>query len=387
MSLSLNEVVRVNVQITPTTTTSTNFSTGCIFATADVEAFTADPGIYSYTKYNYATSMVEDGMPTTSAAYNAVSKYFAQTPSPDKVVVYVIDEDNSQTNKAAFQDALANSGAYAYVLPFTVEDDTTTTVKTELGEILAYSEASDIPNVCFYQVSETNNLTADGGYLKTAKNANWSKAFGIYIDPDSTSTTIGDTAYAMMGMFCGLNSLTSNSAYTMAYKTLTGTSPSTNVTDATLANLTANNGNAFLRFEDSYNFVYTGVMASGIHLDERYFMDVAATLIKQSVVNLLLNTRKVPQTESGINTVVNALAMICNRLSDIGFIAAGIWRGSQVGNLETGDAIENGYYIYSAPLASQTAEERASRVSPPISVALLSSGAVEHVVINVTISR
>ena len=59
----------------------------------------------------------------------------------------------------------------------------------------------------------------------------------------------------------------------------------------------------------------------------------------------------------------------------------------QVMSLNPGDAIENGYYIEAESVASQSPADRATRVSPPIYVALLATGAIEHVVINVIVER
>ena len=56
-------------------------------------------------------------------------------------------------------------------------------------------------------------------------------------------------------------------------------------------------------------------------------------------------------------------------------------------NLNTGDAVPDGFMIQSDTVASRTAAEKVSRVAPPIYVALISSGAIEHVVIDVYVER
>ena len=53
----------------------------------------------------------------------------------------------------------------------------------------------------------------------------------------------------------------------------------------------------------------------------------------------------------------------------------------------TGDAIENGYLVQSDSIANQSAQDRNNRVSPPIYVALLSTGSIEHVVVSVYVNR
>ena len=49
--------------------------------------------------------------------------------------------------------------------------------------------------------------------------------------------------------------------------------------------------------------------------------------------------------------------------------------------------VPDGFYIQYGSIADQTAAEKASRISPPIYVALLSSGAIEHVLIDVYVER
>ena len=74
-------------------------------------------------------------------------------------------------------------------------------------------------------------------------------------------------------------------------------------------------------------------------------------------------------------------------MAAMGVISSGIWRGGDLKDLNNGDAVQNGYFIQSDSISSQSAEDRAKRISPPIYVALVATGAIEHVVINVVISR
>ena len=71
----------------------------------------------------------------------------------------------------------------------------------------------------------------------------------------------------------------------------------------------------------------------------------------------------------------------------MGIISSGIWNADPVASLNTGDAIENGYYIEAGKIADQSASDRLARKSPVIYVALKASGAVEHVVISVLVNR
>lgn len=384
MSVSLNNIVQVNVQVSPTTAISNNFNLGCIMYPGTDDSLV---GAHVYSKTNWNNQMITDGFdPTTDEdLFAMVSSYFAQDANPSRVAIYYWDESASgATLLNAFKDAIEETKAYAYYLTAISASSTSGDI-TDLTNCLSYAESFNDPIICFYDNFNDAEITSAGGFFATAKSQGWKRTIGFYTHVGSDEDP-QFTAVAALGEFCGLNTLQQNSAYTFAYKKLTGLTP-TDITDTQLGYITTHDGNSYLNFDDEYGLTYPGIMASGDHLDEIFFQDVVTTYIKQSVVNTLLVNKKIPQTDSGVNIIVNALASVCNRFNEIGFIGSGIWNGITVGDLESGNAIENGYYITAGSVANQTAEERASRISPPIQIALLSSGAVEHVVVSVIINR
>ena len=129
------------------------------------------------------------------------------------------------------------------------------------------------------------------------------------------------------------------------------------------------------------------ISAGNYHVDDLLLVDAAKYYIQQYTVAGMIALKKVPQTEEGVGNIISFINNACNKILEVGLIAGGIWKGETILDLDTGDAVPNGYLVQSGTVASQTAEERASRVSPPIYVALLSSGSIEHVVINVFVNR
>lgn len=101
-----------------------------------------------------------------------------------------------------------------------------------------------------------------------------------------------------------------------------------------------------------------------------------------SVFNGLSGTpTKIPQTESGMNTIKSLVIGMLQTAVNNGFLAPGTWTSTFFGdpatmqfNIQT-----YGYYVYSTPVSQQSAAARAARKAPPIQVAIKYAGAIQHV--------
>ena len=97
---------------------------------------------------------------------------------------------------------------------------------------------------------------------------------------------------------------------------------------------------------------------------------------------------KIPQTEEGMTGLRNAYGQVCEKALRNNTIAPGVWNGViPFGDPEDfKNAIaEQGYYIYSIPVAQQSQTEREARKAPVVQIALKRSGAFHfsEVIINV----
>lgn len=365
MSASLSNIVDVSVQVSSTSAITSDFTLGLIVGK------TKQPAQASLTVYDvetYASSMAADGYTSSDPEYISVQRYFGQNPRASKVAVgqmaYTSGEYQTPANAfAAFREI--NNLFYGVALA----DSYTET----MANIIAWGnvvEASAYPAVFFF---DYNDASSD---WQNITGLNLSRTFGF-----ATSTNQKLSA-AALGLISGLNSMDVNSAYTAAYKTLAGVTAD-DYSNTQINDFEQDNINVYAKFGRTYSFTYPFVSIDGTHMDEIFLVDIAKFLIQENVVNGLVSQRKVPQTESGLATIVGYISRACNEIANMGFIAGGIWRGEQVASLKNGDAVQNGYYIASMPIASQSAADRAARRTPPIYVALLSSGAIEHVIIRV----
>lgn len=370
MSSSLNKIVDVTVKVSSPVTISSDFNLGLIIDNKNDSPIAGKFNVYTYA--NYQTQMVADGFATTDEAYKKAVVYFSQAEKSSQLAVAGINA--SETAQDAFTRIRnMNDRFYCFCFSEGVED-------TNISAVAALVETSAVPTIYFVGSSDEKCIQANTTNIaKTIQSANYTRTFVFYSKDSNIDAGV-------VGLISGLNSMKVNSAYTAAYKTLVGVTPS-NLSDTELNTLTSYNGNAFTQFGNTYNFTYPCISGGSYHVDELFLIDAAASLIQQEVVAGLVATRKVPQTESGVDMLVAFASRACNTLENIGLIGGGIWNGEQVLNLNTGDAIENGYYVEAESIASQSIADRASRISPPIYIALLATGAIEHVVINVVVER
>ncbi len=95
---------------------------------------------------------------------------------------------------------------------------------------------------------------------------------------------------------------------------------------------------------------------------------------------------KVAQTEIGITGIKGAIAKVFDQYVNNGFLGKGLtWNGAaKFGDVEDFDRNieQNGYYIYSIPVAQQSQAEREARIAPLIQTAGKSAGAVHFINVN-----
>jgi hypothetical protein len=189
-----------------------------------------------------------------------------------------------------------------------------------------------------------------------------------------------------MGYAMGANTGSVNSAYTLAYKPEVGVTPEV-LTPPQVTAILGYNGNVYTSYGNTYNLLVQGTVADGTPYDEIINLDVLTNDIQTSVLSALMSTNKIPQTEDGVNILVNAITNPCDNNKNKGILAPGIWNGPSILGLNTGDTLSNGYLILADTIANQSQADRDARKSPPIYVAAKLAGSIEHVVIGITVNQ
>jgi hypothetical protein len=150
----------------------------------------------------------------------------------------------------------------------------------------------------------------------------------------------------------------------------------------------AKNANLFVNYENDTTIVVEGTMADGTFWDEVHGTDWLQNDIQTEVYNLLYQSlTKIPQTEAGINQIINAVERSLVRAVENGLVAPGTWTADGFGKLRRGDYLPKGFYVYSVPLVQQSQADREARKSPPIQAAIKLGGAVHSVNVLVNVNR
>ncbi len=68
-------------------------------------------------------------------------------------------------------------------------------------------------------------------------------------------------------------------------------------------------------------------------------------------------------------------------------LAPGVWNGDPFGTLQSGNYLQEGFYVWADSVDNQSTSDKDNRVAPPIQVALKLAGAIHSVDILVNFNR
>lgn len=131
----------------------------------------------------------------------------------------------------------------------------------------------------------------------------------------------------------------------------------------------------------SYDGVPSVFSTGGNDFFDNPYNDLALKFaLETSGFNYLRQTNtKVPQTESGMNGLKSAYALVCERFVRNGSVASGSWTTSETfGDPEIfrNNILTKGYYVYSLPIVQQSSVEREDRKAPLVQIAIKRAGAI-----------
>lgn len=178
-----------------------------------------------------------------------------------------------------------------------------------------------------------------------------------------------------------------NTTLTLMFKQEPGITPE-NLTEQQAATLIAKRCNVFVSYINGTSIIQQGVMCGPAFFDEIQGLDWYQNAVQTACYNVLYTSgTKIPQTDAGINQLVNAIAGVCDQAVQNGLCAPGVWNGPSFGSILTGQYLKNGYYIFPQPVALQAQSDREARKAPPIQVAIKLAGAVQSMNVIVNVNR
>jgi hypothetical protein len=255
----------------------------------------------------------------------------------------------------------------------------------QILEVAQYVE-SCTPDSVFAFTTDEAAVTdpTDGGIFSQLQLRMYRRTIGQYstADPDAIAAIVGWAMGAMTG--------TANSAYTLAYKSEVGVLAENAVQNFPTNKVNAVkgfNGNVYINRGSYYNIFEEGKVFDGSWFDEIIYLDKFKNDCQLTIMDLLVQNNKLPQTESGMGRIKNAIKTECESLNNIGFIAAGVWKSNDMLDLKYGDTLPRGYIIQSEPINDQSQADRDARKAPPIYVSLKLAGAIHHVTVQVDVNR
>ena len=247
------------------------------------------------------------------------------------------------------------------------------------SEFIDLAKAVQTKNcMVFKGVSSIEDVTSGVGYLVKAQSLSHTRI--IYSSQDIA------TAYA--SVLLATNFRGSSTAKTMHLKTLSGVEADDSITDSVLSVLSSNGVDSYL-YVAGLPKVWT--TSANTYSDEVLNQIWFANSIEVAGFNCLSQTNtKIPQTEYGMSLLKSAYETVCQQAVVNGVIGAGKWSISQTfgdPSVFKSSISSYGYYIYSAPISSQSQSDREDRKAPLVQIAIKLTGAIHSTDVIILVNR
>ena len=182
---------------------------------------------------------------------------------------------------------------------------------------------------------------------------------------------------AAVGRGFSVNFEGSDVSQTLNLKTLNNVLPDSGIEQTDYRNAQTAGVDLYISYEGDPSYVSNG---ANDYFDAVYEKLALKFYAQVALHNALKTTgTKIPQTEAGVTVLKNALGNVFKQFVRNGVIAAGKWNSAQTfGDPETfrDNIMNQGWYVYSIPIALQSQAEREARIAPYIQGACKMSGAV-----------
>lgn len=353
---------------------------------------------------NAVAAIIQNAMTGITCVWNANYQRFefeSTTAGPTSSIGFLVAAATGTNISSILGCASTSSGAYLYVgQALETAVAATTLMDGEIGQqwyglvipsavnadhlaVAAYIEGATVKHVYGLTSTEAAALvaaaTTDIGYLLSE--LGYKRTMYQYSSSDAVAVV------SAMARIMTTNYNGNNTVITLKFKQEPGVvAEYLNVTQA--AALKAKNYNVFVNYANDTAIIQDGVMADGTFVDIVMGTDWLAVTIQNELYNLLYtSTTKIPQTDSGMQLLTTACEAVCSQAVLNGLLAPGQWNAGGFGLLGQGDYLQKGYYIYNAPVSSQSQSDRASRLAMPIQIAAKLAGAIHSADVLVTVNQ
>jgi hypothetical protein len=232
-------------------------------------------------------------------------------------------------------------------------------------------------NTKFHCITYASSLAYDGG--SSADLGSTLKAAGYTHSLIQFSSTTDYACASAMARLMKVNYDQINSTITLEFKQEPGVVPE-NLTASQYATLEAKYYCYLGTVSNGFVMIFNSTTPSGRFADEIVNIDwFKADAANNAFTALATSPTKVPQTDKGMEVILQAAAKTCEKSVRNRMCAPGKWTHDGFGSLANGDFLQQGYYLYAPPVDTQSDADRAARKTPPIQGALIGSGAFHSV--------
>ncbi len=208
---------------------------------------------------------------------------------------------------------------------------------------------------------------------------------GYYAKNPLVNTTLYES-WAGAAIMATIDFTQPNAMKTLKFKTPVGFAAAA-LTTTQNANLDAKNYNRVVD-RGGFKMFEEGKTASGRFIDEVIGLDWLQSALQTAIFGTLTSaTGRIPQTDAGAAMLVQSANSVFDQALRNGLIAAGVWRGQNVGERKSGDFLENGYYVFAGSVADMLQADKELRKSPPITGICIGAGAIHSVQPVITFQR
>lgn len=377
--LPVSNVVNVDVIMSAVAATGRNFGALLILGTSTVIPLTERIRQYS------AIEDIGDDFGVDSPEYEAATIFFSQSPKPTLVYVGRWAKTLAEGETGAVETLLqAVNACLQYTNWYGLAiADSADLVEADVISVAAAIEASSLSRILAVTTVDVNVLVAGNtdniGYKLKA--ASYARTFWQY------SSSSKYAAISAFGRAFTVNFTGSNTTITLKFKTEPGITYET-LTTAQAAAIDAINGNVYVYYANDTAIIQQGVMANGDFFDERHGLDWLQNYVQTNLYNLLYtSTTKIPQTDAGVTRLMANVEASLDQAVNNGLIAPGVWNGGPIGQIESGDTLTKGYYVYADAVANQAQSDREARKSPVIQAAIKLAGAIHYGDVQINVVR
>ncbi|SCZ72191.1 MULTISPECIES: DUF3383 domain-containing protein [Photorhabdus] len=262
-----------------------------------------------------------------------------------------------------------------------VADDTLT--DENILSVADYIESASVSRIYGHTAQKTDALDADidtdiGSKLKAG---NYQRTLWQY------SSGKPYTVASLLGRMFTVNFNGNNTTITLKFKQEPAVTAE-NLTATQASALKKKNGNVFVNYNNDTAIIQEGVMANGDFIDERHGLDWLQNYVQNNLYNLLYtSTGKIPQTDAGVTRLLTNVEQSLDQAVTNGLVAPGVWNGGPIGQIQPGDTLTKGYYVYAPAIATQAQADREARKAPVIQCAIKLAGAVHYADVIINVNR